>query len=69
VKPVTFLGTTGMQLDYEFVSTDEVKRRGRSVLAVVEGKLYLMSLDGAALHYFDAALPEFEALVASAQIG
>ncbi|HVY79504.1 MAG TPA: hypothetical protein VG994_00860 [Steroidobacteraceae bacterium] len=68
VKPTTFLGKPGMQFDYTYVLTDEVKRRGRSVLAVVNGKLYLMALDGAALHYFDAALPEFEALAASAVI-
>jgi hypothetical protein len=68
VKPRTFLGKPGMQFDYTYVLTDEVKRRGRAVLAVVNGKLYLMSLDGAALHYFDSALPEFEALTASAVI-
>lgn len=68
VKPTTFLGKPGIQFDYTYVLTDEVKRRGRSVLAVVNGKLYLMTLDGAALHYFDAALPEFEALTASAAI-
>lgn len=68
VKPTTFLGKPGMQFDYTYVLTDEVKRRGRSVLAVVDGRLYLMSLDGAALHYFDAALPEFEAMTASATI-
>lgn len=66
VKPVTFLGRPGMQFDYQYIAGDEVKRRGRSVVAVVDSKLYLMALDGAAVHYFDAALPEFEQLVASA---
>jgi len=47
---------------------DNVRRRGRSMIAVSGGKLYVMSLDGAALHYFDAELPEFEAMVASASI-
>ena len=66
MKPGTFLGTTGIQFNYNYVGADEVKRRGCSVLAVVNSKLYLMSLDGAALHYFDAALPAFEALAGSA---
>lgn len=66
VKPVTFLGAQGVQFDYNYVGGDEVRRRGRTVMAVVEGQLFLMSLDGAAVHYFDAALPEFEALTASA---
>ncbi len=68
VKPTTFLGTTGIRFNYSYVGADEVKRRGCSVLAIVDKKLYLMSLDGAALHYFDSALPAFEALAASATI-
>ena len=42
-----------------------MKRRGRSFLAVIDGQLYLMSLDGAASHYFDAALPDFEGMAGS----
>lgn len=68
VKPITFLGTSGIQFSYNYVGGDEVRRRGRSVVAIVNKKLYLMSLDGAAVHYFDAALPAFEALTASATI-
>jgi hypothetical protein len=66
VKPVQFLGTTGMQFDYNYVGVDEVKRTGRAVLGISDGSLYMMSIDGASLHYFDAALSAFEALVASA---
>lgn len=66
VKPVTFLGTPAVQFNYNYVGADEVKRRGRSVVAILNKKLYLMSLDGAAVHYFDAALPTFEAMAASA---
>lgn len=68
VKPVTFLGQSGIQIDYRYIAGDEVKRQGRSVLAVVDKKLYLMALDGTELHYFPSALPEFEAMVASASI-
>jgi hypothetical protein len=35
----------------------------------VDKKLYLMKLDGVTSHYFDAALPEFDAMVASARLG
>jgi hypothetical protein len=66
VKPASFLGAQGVQFDYNYVGTDEVRRRGRAVFAVIDGQLYLAALDGAAVHYFDAALPEFEAIVASA---
>jgi hypothetical protein len=68
VKPATFLGRPGMQLDYAYVGEDEIRRRGRAVLAVIKRKLYLMALEGTALHYFDAALPSFESMVASASL-
>ena len=69
VTPARFLGAPGLQFDFAYVGADEVKRRGRAVLAVVDGRFYCVSLDGAALHYFDAALPDFTAIVASATRG
>ena len=68
VKPVTFLGQPGVRFDYTFVNGDSIKRRGRSVMVVAGGKLYVMSLNATALHYFDAALPDFDAMTASATI-
>lgn len=69
VAPARFLGVPGLQFDFAYVGADEVRRRGRAVLAVVDGKFYCLSLDGAALHYFDAALPEFDAIARSATRG
>lgn len=69
VKPVTFLGQQGVQFDYTFVNEDSVKRRGRTIIAIAGGKLYVMSLNAAELHYFDAILPDFQAMAASASIG
>jgi len=69
VEPVTFLGKPGLRFDYTYVGGDEVKRKGRSLAAIINGKLYLMALDGTATHYFDAALPEFEAMAAGATLG
>ncbi|WP_156457897.1 hypothetical protein [Sphingomonas sp. Leaf412] len=69
VAPATFLGRPGLQFDYSYVGGDQVGRRGRAVMAVVDGKFYLASLDGTALHYFDAALPEFTAVTQSARLG
>jgi hypothetical protein len=68
VKPATLVGHPGLQFDYNYIGGDEVKRRGRSMIAIVDSKLYLISLDGAAVHYFDASLREFEAIVASASV-
>lgn len=68
VAPATLLGHPGLQFDYEYVGGDEVKRRGRTVGAIIDKHLYLIVLDGTKLHYFDAALPEFDRLVASARL-
>jgi hypothetical protein len=68
LQPRPFLGTGGFQLDYEHLDDDELWRRGRAVGTVINGELYLVLLDAAKSHYFDAALPDFEAVVTSAQL-
>ena len=68
LQPRPFLGTNGFQLDYEHLDDDELWRRGRVVGTVINGELYLILLDAAKSHYFDATLPDFEAVVASAQL-
>lgn len=68
LQPRPFLGVGGFQLDYEHLDDDELWRRGRAVGAVVDGKLYLVVLDAAKSHYYDATLPDFEAIVASARL-
>ncbi len=68
VAPVDFLGTTGVGMDFDYLTLDDVKRKGRAVMAEVGGKLYLMTLDGTRSHYFDAARPDFDAMVASARV-
>lgn len=68
LQPRTFLGKNGFQLDYEHLDEDELWRRGRAVGAVINGELYLILFDAAKSHYYDAALPDFEAIVASAEL-
>lgn len=68
LRPRPFLGTTGFQLDYEHLDQDELWRRGRAVGTVIRGKLYLILLDAARSHYYGETLPDFEAVVASAQL-
>ena len=67
LQPRPFLGANGFQWDYEHLDQDELWRRGRAVGAVIDGKLYLILLDAARSHYYDAMLPDFEAIVASAR--
>jgi hypothetical protein len=69
LQPRPFLGAgNGFQLDYEHLDDDEVWRKGRAVGAVIDGRLYLILLDAARSHYYGATLPDFEAIVASAQL-
>lgn len=67
LAPRPFLGANGFQLDYEHLDSDEVRRKGRAVGAIVDGRLYLILYDAARSHYFNASLPDFEAIVASAR--
>ncbi len=69
LQPRPFLGTAnGFQLDYEHLDSDELWRKGRVVGAVIGDRLYLVMFDAARSHYYNAALPDFEAIVSSAQI-
>ena len=68
IQPRQFLGTNGFQFDYEHLDQDELWRKGRAVGAVINGRLYLILLDAARSHYYPATLPDFEAVVASAQL-
>jgi hypothetical protein len=68
VKPATFVGQQGVQFDYNYILDDKLKRRGRAVMAVSGGKLYLIRYNAAALHYFEAGLPQVESMTASAAV-
>jgi hypothetical protein len=69
IQPRPFLGASGFQFDYEHLDNDELWRRGRAVGAVINGRLYLILLDAARMHYYAATLPDFESVVASARLG
>jgi hypothetical protein len=68
LQPRAFLGTNGFQLDYEHLDDDELWRRGRAVGTVINNRLYLILLDAAKSHYYDATLPDFESIVTSARL-
>ncbi|MEO7504421.1 MAG: hypothetical protein ABIT69_04470 [Sphingomicrobium sp.] len=68
LSPRPFLGTNGFQFDFEHLDGDEVWRKGRAVGATIDGRLYMILLDAARSHYYAAALPDYEAIVASARL-
>lgn len=65
--PRIYLGARGFQHDFEHLDGDEVRRRGRAVGAIIDGRLYLVLLDATKSHYFNASLNDFEAIVRSAR--
>ena len=67
LAPRPFLGAHGFQYDFEHLDSDEVRRKGRAVGAVIDGRLYLILFDAARSHYYSALLPDFEAIVNSAR--
>ncbi len=68
LAPRTFLGQPGYQFDFEHLDSDEIWRRGRAVGATVNDRLYLILYDATRAHYYDAALPDFEAITNSARL-
>ena len=68
IQPRPFLGMGGFQFDYEHLDDDELWRKGRAVGAVIDGELYMVMFDAARSHYYEAGLPDFEAIVASARL-
>ena len=68
LQPRRFVGYNGFQFDYEHLDSDELWRKGRAVGAVINGQLYLILFDAARSHYYGAALPDFESIVASAEL-
>ena len=67
LTPRPFLGAAGFQQDFEHLDSDEVRRKGRAVGAVIDGRLYLILFDATASHYYGASLPDYEAIVRSAR--
>jgi hypothetical protein len=67
LAPRTFMGASGFQYDYEHLDGDEVRRKGRAVAVVLNGRLYMILFDAARSHYYNALLPDFEAIVNSAR--
>jgi len=68
VDPADFLGGKGFRVHYQYAPTDGISRKGVCVARVVDKKLYAIKLEGVSSHYFNAALPEFDQMVASARL-
>jgi hypothetical protein len=69
VEPATFAGRPGFRFDYSFtVQDEEVRRKGEGIGAIVDGKLYLVTFEAPAIHYYDRDLEAFRKISASATL-
>jgi len=68
IEPVDFLGGPGVRLRYHYTSGIGIDKRGSCVMRVVDRKLYAMKLESVAGQSFDTVSPEFDQLVATAQL-
>lgn len=68
VDPVDFLSGKGLKVHYQYAPNDGISKKGVCVARIVDSKLYVIKLEGVSSHYFDASVPEFDHLVASARL-
>lgn len=68
VDPTDFLGGKGLRVHYKYAPNDGIPKKGVGVARVVNEKLYVIKLEGVSSHYFDASVPEFDQIVASARL-
>ncbi len=65
-EPVRIGGAAAVRFAYRFVRHEtDVERRGEAVGAIKGGKLYLVTFEAPALHFFEKDLPKFRQLVAT----
>jgi hypothetical protein len=70
IAPATVAGHKGIRFTYGYSRfEEEVARKGEGYAAIVDGRLYMMTFEAPALHYFDAGIADARAVVASARLG
>lgn len=70
VEPATFAGRSGFRFGYAFtLEGDKVRRLGEATGAIIGGKLYMVTYEAPAIHYFERNLADYRAIAASARLG
>jgi hypothetical protein len=70
VEPATFAGAQGFRFTYSYtVQNEDVRRNGEARGAVIDGKLYLVTFEAPAIHYFDRDVAAFRQIADTAKIG
>lgn len=66
LSPAEFIGVTGFEFNYSFVTQADVPTKGLARAAVKDGKLYMILYQAAETYYYEAGLPEAERIMNSA---
>lgn len=69
MAPATFAGNPGFRFIYSYtVQNEEVKRNGEATGAIIDGKLWMITYEAPAIHYFAQGLGAYHKLVESAVV-
>jgi hypothetical protein len=66
IEPTIFAGHRGIRFTYGFTNPDEVQRKGEGYAAIVDGRLYMITFEAPAIHFFAAGIAAARAVIASA---
>ncbi len=65
--PSKFMGNAAISFTYNFVDKDELPRLGEAIGTIIDGKLYMVTVEAPRLHYFERVRNDFQAIVQSAK--
>lgn len=68
MEPTRFGGRDGIRFEYSFVDNDEVRRRGEAYGAIVNDRLYLITYEAPAIHFFDSSIEAYRQVVSGTTI-
>lgn len=69
IEPTPFAGRRGFRFTYEYtLQGEEVQRKGEAIGTIAGDRLYLVTFEAPAIHYYDRDLPRARAVVASARL-
>lgn len=66
--PEPFLGNPGVYFTYDYTDADLLPRKGEARATLIGGKLYMATFDAPRLHFFDDAVDDYRALIATATL-
>jgi|LULF01.1.fsa_nt_gb hypothetical protein len=65
-SPAKFMGEPAVRFSYEYVTPDELTRKGEAIATLRNGSLFMITFDAPKLHYFERNIEDYRALVATA---